>query len=78
MAAVQREHNGSREDAEAAYLILQSVEAFEDELKHGVEVVRARRCHKDIGVAVNDIKKSFATTAASYWGNMLVFEKLLG
>lgn len=29
-------------DSRAAYLILQSIKAFEDELKHGVEVVRAR------------------------------------
>lgn len=31
-----------RADSQAAYLILQSIKAFEDEFKHGVEVVRAR------------------------------------
>lgn len=34
------------------YLILQSIKTFEDEFKHGVEVVWARRGYKDIGVAV--------------------------
>ena len=29
------------EDGQAAYLILKSIKSFEDELKHGVEVVRA-------------------------------------
>lgn len=35
-------HLWHRRDSRAVYLILQSIEAFEDEFKHGVEVVRAR------------------------------------
>lgn len=40
----QRSHTpaDTDEDSQAAYLILQGIEAFEDEFKHGVEVVRAR------------------------------------
>lgn len=40
--------------SQAANLILQSIKAFKDELKHGVEVVWARRGDKDIGVAVKN------------------------
>lgn len=49
-----------REDSQAEYLILQSIKAFEDEFKHGMEVVRARGSYKDIGVAVKNVKQSLA------------------
>lgn len=34
------------------YLILQGIKAFEDEFKHSVKVVWARRSYKDIRVAL--------------------------
>lgn len=49
-----------RKDSRAAYLILQSIKAFEDEFKHGMEVVRARWGYKDIGVAVKNVRQSLA------------------
>lgn len=42
--------------SQAEYLILQRIKAFEDEFKHGVEVVRAWRGYKDIGVTVKNVK----------------------
>lgn len=40
------------------YLVLKSVEAFEDEVEQGVQVVWTRGSHKDVGVAVEseDVK----------------------
>lgn len=40
------------------YLILQSIEAFKDELKHGVEVVWARGGYKNIGIAGKNFRGS--------------------
>lgn len=44
------------------YLILQGIEAFEDEFKHSVKVVRARRSYKDIRVALKKKKKKVTIT----------------
>lgn len=54
----QDEHTVA-DTVKTVYLILQSIKTFEDEFKHGVEVVRARRGYKDIGVAVKMISKAF-------------------
>lgn len=45
-----------------AYLILQSIEAFKDELKHGVEVVWAWWGYKNIGIAGKNVSGSLAKT----------------
>lgn len=41
-----------------AYLILESIEAFKDELKHGVEVVWARWGDKNVGIAGKNVSGS--------------------
>lgn len=67
------EHSRYREDAQAAYLILQSIKAFEDELKHGVQVVRARWGYKDIRVAVKkNNRKSLKTIGGDIISNICV------
>lgn len=45
---------------QAAYLVLQGIEAFEDEFKHGVKVVRARRRYKDIRVSEKNVRNVLA------------------
>lgn len=60
-------------DSRAAYLILQSIKAFEDELKHGVEVVRARWGHKDIGVAVKNVGDYLANILHNIKGKTDIF-----
>lgn len=45
-----------------ANLILESIEAFKEELKHGVEVVWAWWGYKNIGIAAKNVSTSLVKT----------------
>lgn len=50
-----------------ADLILESIEAFKDELKHGVEVVRAWGGYKNIGIAGKKVSGSLARARGHFF-----------